>query len=62
MIDNTMFKKKDIHKYTWMKQDGGRIVDRAMMDYVVISRDMVGRLLDVRVEACLIRLDVLKKF
>ena len=48
VIGNT-FKKKEIHTYTWERQDVGRIVDRALMDYVVVSKDMVGRLLDVRV-------------
>ena len=43
-----MFKKKDIHKYTWMRNDNERVVDRAMMDYVVVLRKVIGRLLNVR--------------
>ena len=49
MVGNTLFYKKDIDKYTWMRQDKGRVVDRAMMDYMVVSRNVIGRLLDVRV-------------
>ena len=46
-IGNTWFKKKEIHKYTWVRQTDGRVVDRALMDYVLISRDRIGRLLDI---------------
>ena len=49
VVGNTMFKKKDISKYTWIRQQNGVIVDRAVMDYVLVSRRMLRRLLDVRV-------------
>lgn len=49
VIGNSWFKKKSVNKYTWMRVDGGRVVDRAMMDYVVIMRRLVGRLKDVHV-------------
>ena len=49
VVGNTFFKKKDIYKYTWVRQEDGRVVDRALMDYVVVSRNVIGRLLDVRV-------------
>ena len=48
VVVNTLF-KKDIHKYTWMRQDIGRVVDRAMMDYVIVLKNIIGRLLDVGV-------------
>ena len=32
MGGNTLFKYKDIHKYTWMRQNNGKRVDRAMME------------------------------
>ena len=48
VVGNTLF-KKGIHKYIWMRQDNGRAVDRAMMDCVVVLRNVIGRLLDVRV-------------
>jgi len=55
MIGNTCFRKKDINKYTWVRVSNGRVIDRALMDYVIVSRSMRMRLLDVHVlrgEAC----------
>lgn len=49
MVGNSLFKKRDINKYTWVKVEGSRVVERALMDYVVISKGMVGRLVDVHV-------------
>ena len=49
MVGNTLLKKKDIHKYTWMRQDNGRVLDGATMDYVVVSRNVMEQLLNVRV-------------
>ena len=42
VVRNTLF-KKDIHKYTWMRQDNGRVVNRAMMNDVVVSRNVIGQ-------------------
>ena len=50
VIGNTFFKKKDIHKYTWIRNVNGIVADRALMDYVIISRNARYRLLDVRVQ------------
>lgn len=47
VVENTLFKNKDIHKYRWVRQDGGRVVDKAIMDYVVVLKNVTGRLLDV---------------
>ena len=47
-IGNTMFRKKRINKYTWIRVAHGRVEERALMDYVLIERRMVGRLKDVR--------------
>ena len=49
VVGNSLFKKRDIHKYTWVKMAHGAVVERAMMDVVLILRRVVGRLLDVRV-------------
>ena len=49
VIGNTYFEKKEIYKYTWVRQESGRVVDRALMDYVVVSKNVIGTLLDVRV-------------
>ena len=32
VIGNTWFRKKDINKYTWIRVNDGRMVDRALMD------------------------------
>ena len=50
VIGNTFFKKKDVYKYTWVRNVNGLVVEKAMMDYVVISRNARNRLLDVRVQ------------
>ena len=46
---NSGFKKKDVYKYTWLRMAEGRVVDRALMDYVLSPNSMLGRLLDVDV-------------
>ena len=49
MIGNSVFKKKWKYKYTWIRQERGIITERALMDYVLIRRRMIGRLKDVHV-------------
>ena len=49
VIGNTRFKKKLKHKYTWERVVRGEVTERALMDYVLIDKRMVGRLLDVHV-------------
>ena len=39
---------KDAYKYTWLRMTEGRVVG-ALMGYVLLSKRMVGRLLDVKV-------------
>ncbi|XP_071529497.1 craniofacial development protein 2-like [Panulirus ornatus] len=46
MIGNTWFKKRDIHKYTYVSRRDGQ---RALLDYVLIDRRAKERLLDVNV-------------
>ena len=38
-----------INKYTWARVERGRVIERALMDYVLITRRMIGRLKDVHV-------------
>ena len=38
LVGNSWFKKKDVYKYTWSRKTEGRVVDRALMDYVVLSK------------------------
>ena len=49
MVANSWFKKKVEHKYMWLRMAEGRVVDRALMDYVLLPKRMLGRLLDVNV-------------
>ena len=49
VVGNTLFKKRHIHKYTLLKIAHGAAMERVLMDFVLISRRVVGRLLDVRV-------------
>ena len=48
-VGNTYFKKKMIHKITWVSRIGGGMGDRALMDYVLISSRDKERLIDVNV-------------
>ena len=49
VIGNSFFKKKEINKYTWIRVANGRVIERALIDYVLITKRMVGRLKDVHV-------------
>ena len=49
IIGNSFFKKKGINKYTWIRVANGRVIERALMDYVLITKRMVSRLKDVHV-------------
>ena len=49
VVCNSWFKKNDVYKYTWLRMAEGRVVDKALMDYVLFSRGMLGRMLDVKV-------------
>ena len=48
LVSNSWF-KKNVHKYTWLRMAEGRVVDKALMDYVWLPRRMLVRLLDVKV-------------
>ena len=37
-----------VYKYTWLRMAEGRVVDKALTDYVLLPRRMLGRLLDVK--------------
>ena len=38
-----------MNKYTWIRVANGRVIERALMDFVLITKRMVGRLKDVHV-------------
>ena len=48
MGNSSWFKKNDVYKYTWLRMAEERVVDKALIDYV-LPRRMLGRLLDVKV-------------
>ena len=49
VIGNSMFRKKRINKYTWIRVANGEVVEKALMDYVLIEKRMISRLKDVHV-------------
>ena len=49
VVGNSWSKKNDVYKYTWLRMAEGRVADKALMDYVLLPRRMLGRLLDVKV-------------
>ena len=49
VVGNTWFRKKGIHKYTYVREAHGVVIDRAVMDYVLVSRSVRASLLDVNV-------------
>ena len=48
-VCNTFFKKRDVHKYTWVRKVRGEIVESALMDYMCISGKYKSRVTDVNV-------------
>ena len=46
-VCNTLFKKRDVHKYTWVQKLRGEIVESAIMDYMCISEKYKARVTDV---------------
>ena len=34
VVGNSWFKKNDVYKYTWLRMAEGRVVDKALMDYL----------------------------
>ena len=46
---NTLFKKMYIHNYTCMKRDNVMIMARVRIDNVVVLKNTIGWLLDMRI-------------
>ena len=38
VVGNSWFKKNDVYKYTWLRMAERRVVDKALMDYVLLPR------------------------
>ena len=49
VVGNSWFKKNNVYKYTWLRMAEGRVVDKALIYYMLLPRRMLGRLLDVKV-------------
>ena len=39
LVGNSWFKKKNVYKYTWLRMVEGRVVDKALMDYVLLPTE-----------------------
>ena len=49
VVGISWLKKNDVYKYTWLRMAEGRVVDKTLMDYVLLPRRILGRLLDLKV-------------
>ena len=49
VIGNTYFRNEGINMFTWQRVDNGRLIERAMMDYVLVEKSALSRLVDVHV-------------
>ena len=43
VVGNSLFRKNYGYKYTWLRMAEGRVVDRALKDYVLWPKRMHGR-------------------
>ena len=43
VVGNSWLKKNYVYKYTWLRMAEGRVIDRALMDYVLLPKRMLGR-------------------
>lgn len=48
MVGKTLFRKEICSQIHGGEKKCGKVVDRAMMDHVVVPRNVAGRLMDVR--------------
>ena len=49
VVGNSLFRKKDVYKNPWWRMVEGRVSDGALIDDVLLPKQMCGRLLDVYV-------------
>ena len=47
VIGNTYFWKKGFNKFIWQRIHKGRLLERAVMEYVIVERSALGLLVDV---------------
>ena len=41
VVGNSLFKKKDVYKYRWLRMAKGSVVDKALMDYLLLPKRML---------------------
>ena len=41
VVGSSWFKKNDVYQYTWLRMAEGRVVDKAVKDYVLLSKRMM---------------------
>ena len=46
---HTLFKKRDVHKHTWVQRVRGEIAESTLMDFMCISKKFRARVTDVKV-------------
>ena len=49
VVGNSLLRKNAVYKYMWVTMMERRVVDRVLVDSVLSSKRMRGRLLDVKV-------------
>ena len=49
VVCNTLFNKRDVHKYTWIRKVMGVVTEKALMDYMCIKEKYKARVTDVTV-------------
>ena len=49
VVGDSWLKKKHMYKYTCLRMAEGRVVERALMGYVLLPKQMLGRLLELKV-------------
>ena len=42
VMGNSLFRKKDVYKYTLLRMANGRVVDRALINYVLLPKLKLG--------------------
>ena len=47
VLGNTYFRKNEMNNFIRQRIDNVRAVERAMMDYVIVEKSSLGRLVDV---------------
>ena len=44
VVGDSWFKLNDVYTYMWLRMAEGTVVEKALLDYVLLPRRMLGRL------------------